>query len=183
MTVYTEILIRCKKHDRRAQMMFYERFHYIVYRSAFRLLGQTGEAEEVMQEVLLKALERIADADEDEPVIEWRLRRMAVNASIDLLRKRKHAFLPVDENLDAFPEDEPEEALEAEWRAECLKQAVERLPQGYRTIVNLRLLEELPFEEIAGLLNITSSTARSQFTRAKQKLIQLIKTEYVETRE
>lgn len=173
MESYSEILVRCEKHDRRAQMAFYDRFYQDVYRSAFYLLGETGEAEEVMQEVLLKALDRISEADRNERIMRNRLKRMAINASIDLLRKRKTIFQPIDEHADF--QEEYVDVADQEWRVERLKQAVDTLPIGYRTVVNLRLLEEFSFDEIAELLGISSSTARSQFTRAKQRLIWFMK--------
>ena len=56
-----------------------------------------------------------------------------------------------------------------------IQDAIDQLPNGYKTIINLRLIEELEFEQIAEMLHITSSTARSQFVRARKKLAILIK--------
>ena len=99
---------------------------------------------------------------------------LAINASIDVIRRRRVLLVPIDDNLDCA-EDVYGEEEEADISVEQIQQAIAQLPDGYRTIVNLRLIEEFSFEHIAQILGIAPSTARSQFVRARKKLEILIK--------
>jgi RNA polymerase sigma-70 factor (ECF subfamily) len=75
---------------------------------------------------------------------------------------------------------EDEEIIEPDYNVDQVKEAMSQLPDGYRTILSLYLFEGFDHEEISEVLKISSSTSRSQYLRAKKKLIELIKkTEYV----
>ncbi len=171
---YTDILHRCIKRDRRAQMEFYTLFCRGVYNSCFRILNNPMDAEEVMQETFIKFFDHVQDYVLPYPDLERKLRRMAINASIDVIRRRRVLLVPIDDNLDCA-EDVYGEEEEADISVEQIQQAIAQLPDGYRTIVNLRLIEEFSFEHIAQILGIAPSTARSQFVRARKKLEILIK--------
>ena len=171
---YTDILHRCIKRDRRAQMEFYTLFCRGVYNSCFRILNNPMDAEEVMQETFIKFFDHVLDFFLPYPDLERKLRRMAINASIDVIRRRRVLLVPIDDNLDCA-EDVYGEEEEADISVEQIQQAIAQLPDGYRTIVNLRLIEEFSFEHIAQILGIAPSTARSQFVRARKKLEILIK--------
>ena len=74
--------------------------------------------------------------------------------------------------------DEPEEEEHIEMQLEAIHKMMQLLPQGYRMILNLHLIENLDYADIAVQLQISPSTVRSQYIRAKQKLVQLIKEHY-----
>ena len=132
------------------------------------------DAEEVMQETFIKFFDHAQDYDLPYPDLERKLRRMAINASIDVIRQRKTFFVSIDDNLDC-EEDVYGEEEKSDISVEQIQQAIAQLPDGYRTIVNLRVIEEFSFEHIAQILGIAPSTARSQFVRARKKLEILIK--------
>lgn len=132
------------------------------------------DAEEVMQETFIKFFDHAQDYDLPYPDLERKLRRMAINASIDVIRQRKTFFVSIDDNLDC-EEDVYGEEEKSDISVEQIQQAIAQLPEGYRTIVNLRLIEEFSFDHIARILGIAPSTARSQFVRARKKLEILIK--------
>lgn len=97
---YTDILHRCIKRDRRAQMEFYTLFCRGVYNSCFRILNNPMDAEEVMQETFIKFFDHVQDYVLPYPDLERKLRRMAINASIDVIRRRRVLWVPIDDNLD-----------------------------------------------------------------------------------
>ena len=173
MSDYKIIIRKCLQKDDRAQLEFYMHFYKSVYNSCFRILGNPQEAEEVMQETFLKAFDKLETYDCDEKSMERILKRIAVNRSIDLYRKRKIRFKELDEEVDTIMEEDEQEEIEI--RLEAIGRAMKLLPEGYRIILSLHLLENMEYEEIAQKLQISASTARSQFTRARQKLIQLVK--------
>lgn len=154
-------------------MEFYARFSHEAFVVAYRLLLNTFEAEEVVQEVILKILinEKLL-LDECQAMSKY-IRRMTVNASTDILRKRgKILTEDLHENIDIADEYDFDEITMREQRLALLHKAIVELPSGYRTIVTLHIVEELDYEEIADILHLTPSTIRSQMARAKKKIIE-----------
>ncbi len=178
MNNYKFIVHQCRKRDRRAQLEFYMMFYKSVYNSCFRILRNQQEAEEVMQESFLKVLNKTELLQEDPISMEKTLKRIAINSSIDCCRKRKIRFVELEDKYDFTTGNETEEILQNEIRLEAIEQMLHLLPEGYRMILSLHLIEEMDYAEIAEQLNLSASTVRSQFSRAKQKLIYLIKEHY-----
>jgi RNA polymerase sigma-70 factor (ECF subfamily) len=92
-----------------------------------------------------------------------------VNKSINLLKKRKHELISEEEQWD-IPEEEVQEEYREELTVDRVKKAIEELPDGYRTVLSLYLLEGYDHQEIAGIMGISESTSKSQLNRAKTKL-------------
>mgnify|MGYP001028677888 CR=1 FL=1 len=178
MNSYQVIAHHCRKRERRAQLEFYMMFYKSVYNSCFRILGNQQEAEEIMQESFLKVLNKTELLQEDAVSMEKILKRIAINRSIDCYRKRRIRFVELEDQHAFAPDDETEEAQQNEIRLEAIEQMMPLLPEGYRMILSLHLIEGMDYAEIAGQLNVAVSTIRSQFTRARQKLIYLIKKHY-----
>ncbi len=178
MNSYKVIVQQCRKRERRAQLEFYMLFYKSVYNSCFRILGNQQEAEEIMQESFLKVLDKTELLQEDAGTMEKMLKRIAINSSIDCYRKRKIRFVELEDKYAIVPETETEELQQNEIRIEAIERMMQLLPQGYRLILSLHLIEGMDYAEIAERLNVSASTIRSQFTRARQKLIHLIKEHY-----
>jgi len=178
MNSYKVIVQQCRKRERRAQLEFYMLFYKSVYNSCFRILGNQQEAEEIMQESFLKVLDKTELLQEDAGSMERMLKRIAINSAIDCYRKRKIRFVELEDKYATAPEAETEELLQNEIRIEAIERMMQLLPQGYRLILSLHLIEGMDYAEIAEQLNVSASTIRSQFTRARQKLIHLIKEHY-----
>jgi RNA polymerase sigma-70 factor (ECF subfamily) len=77
--------------------------------------------------------------------------------------------------LQAVTEEEPEKEEDMQYKVEEIKRMITRLPDGYRTVLSLYLLEGYDHEEISQILNISHNTVRTQYVRAKQKLLTIIK--------
>ncbi|MBQ2778380.1 MAG: RNA polymerase sigma factor [Bacteroidaceae bacterium] len=168
---YGEIIDGCNKGQQRAQMEFYALFSREVYATAYRLLGNVFDAEEVMQEAMLKVLtDRTLLLGEQQNMLR-RIKRIAINASIDILR-RGNICEPWNDNIDAEEELGFEELLMREERVALLYKAIDELPTGYRSVVLLFVVEELGCNDIAQILNIKASAVRSQLARAKKRIIE-----------
>ena len=174
MSDYKTILRQCQKRDRRAQLEFYMLFYKSVYNSAYRILGNPQEAEEVMQETFLKVFDRIENYDGEADNMVRILKRIAINQAIDLCRKRKIQFISLEDNICVTTEENNED--ETEMQLQLIADKLKQLPEGYRLVLNLHLIEGLKYEEISQMMQLTPSTVRSQFARARNKLIGLIKT-------
>jgi RNA polymerase sigma factor (sigma-70 family) len=129
-----------------------------------------------MQESFLSAFEKIETYSGVVSFGAW-LKKIVVNRSLDALNRRKAIFEDIDSHVDLRDEsyDDKSYVQEIELKVEEVKEAIEKLPDGYRVILSLYLLEGYDHDEIAEILSISSSTSRSQLSRAKQKLISELK--------
>jgi len=168
MSNYKDIIRNVRQRDRRAQMEFYDMFSQDVFVSAHAVTGNATDAEEIMQDCILKVLTS-SNLLRDDPIVMKRLLcRMAINKAIDMLRRKKDIFITVEsyENIDYEEEDDDTEKLSTDE----IRDAVNHLPDAFRSILALRLFEEMTFDEIACLLNLIPSTARVCYTRGIRKL-------------
>lgn len=168
------IIDQCRKGEHRAQMQLYTTFYKRIYNACYRVLRNDADAEDVMQEAFLKAFSSLDNYDVSVPFEAW-LVRIAINASIDKLRKKDLELINLNENVCYdIPDSEGEDWEQILEQVGKVKSAIERLPDSSRLIINLYLIEGYDHEEIADILNIAPGTVRVQYMRAKQKLIELI---------
>lgn len=172
---YESMLRGCEAGERRAQMAFYDLFAPSMHVTACRMLDCAGEAEEVVQEILFRTLTNRLLLLPDHVGMARRLRRMVINECISLLRKRHVTWEALDECGDLASDDG--DMLLQEERSELLRQAIKKLPPQNRTVMQLAVLEEMDYDDIASLLNISNASVRAHLTRAKYKLINFFKNE------
>ncbi len=136
---YTCIVAACLRQDKKAQLQFYNLFCKCVYNSSLRIVGNSMEAEEVMQETFLKVFTRPHLLQENEKAMERMLRRIAINHSIDIFRKRNIHFEEFTERHDSTLPDEiePAEEEQTEITVEMIRQGIRELPEGYHIILSV----------------------------------------------
>jgi RNA polymerase sigma factor (sigma-70 family) len=170
--LHQDLLDRCKEGDQKAQFQIYKLYFKAMYNTSLRIVNNTMEAEDIMQESFLSAFEKIDTYSGTVSFGAW-LKKIVINRSLDSLGKRKAVFEDIESHV-GIRDESPEETShneEVDIRIEEVKTAIDRLPDGYRVILSLYLLEGYDHDEIADILKISSSTSRSQLSRAKQKLI------------
>ncbi|MDB5032542.1 MAG: sigma-70 family polymerase sigma factor [Mucilaginibacter sp.] len=140
---------------------------------AFRIVGNVGEAEDVLQEAFLDAFKRIKDFRQETTFGLW-LKQIVVSRSINLLRKRKVELVELGDDIDSITDEEPNDEEETQYKVALIKQAMNELPEGYKLVISLYLLEGYDHEEIGQILGITENTSRTQFLRAKRKLSEIL---------
>jgi RNA polymerase sigma factor (sigma-70 family) len=166
---------RGKQGDSRAFTELYHRYAKELYNSIFRIVQHTGEAEDLLQESFVVAFQQLHQFEQRSSFGAW-IKRIAINKAISSLRKKKIRF----EELAPDPSLKEEEGIdEATFilKVEAVKKAIASLPEGYRTVVNLYLFDQLPQEEIGELLGISHNTVRTQYHRAKAKIWKTLKEE------
>ena len=170
--LHQDLIDGCKTGDQKAQFQIYKLYYKAMYNTSLRIVNDTMEAEDIMQESFLSAFEKIDTYSGTVSFGAW-LKKIVINRSLDTLNRRKAIFEDIETHIGI--KDESGEDLaqkeEIDVRVEEVKEAIEKLPDGYRVILSLYLLEGYDHDEIAEILSITSSTSRSQLSRAKQKLI------------
>ncbi|PPK99203.1 RNA polymerase sigma-70 factor, ECF subfamily [Parapedobacter indicus] len=143
-----------------------------MYNTALRIVQDEAEAADVLQEAFVDAFTRLDSFRQESTFGLW-MKQIVVNKSISALRKRKLAFQPLEDGEQLIDETEEEDSLE--WQIEAIKAAINQLPDGYRLVLTLYLLEGYDHEEIAHILRISEATSRSQFLRGKRKLLANLK--------
>ncbi len=174
--IHQYLIDGCKTGDQKAQFQIYKLYYKAMYNTSLRIVSDSMEAEDIMQESFLSAFEKIDTYSGTVSFGAW-LKKIVVNRSLDALSKRKAIFEDIDSHVGIRDEsgDETARNEEIDVKVEEVKEAIDRLPDGYRIILSLYLLEGYDHDEIAEILSINSSTSRSQLSRAKQKLISELK--------
>lgn len=165
---------RCKSGDHSAYRILYDKYAVAMYNTCLRILNNVEEAEDVLQESFTEAFRNLHQFEYRTSFGGW-LKTICVNRSINQLRKRKVDWVDIDRLSEHAQQDIVEADEQAiELSIEKVKKAMMLLPDGYRTVLNLYLFEGYDHEEIAEILQVATSTTRSQYIRAKQKLVQLL---------
>ena len=170
--LHQELIDGCKTGDQKAQFQIYKLYYKAMYNTSLRIVNNNMEAEDIMQESFLSAFEKIETYSGTVSFGAW-LKKIVINRSLDALGKRKAVFEDIESHI-GIRDDSPDETSrkeEIDLKVEEVKEAIERLPDGYRVILSLYILEGYDHDEISEILNISSSTSRSQLSRAKQKLL------------
>ena len=172
-----EMIDRCLRGDALAYKELYQRYSKAMFNTCLRLLNNVTEAEDVLQDSFIEAFKNLQNFEYRTSFGGW-LKQICVNRSINQLKKRKLDLVDIEKNGQYdWAEETTIDAKEISLKIEAVKKAIMQLPDGYRTVLSLYLLEGYDHEEIAGILNVAESTTRTQFIRAKQKLLQLLKSE------
>ncbi|MGE0078267.1 MAG: RNA polymerase sigma factor [Bacteroidales bacterium] len=173
MNIHSELIELCRHGDTKAQFEIYNLYSRAMYNVSCRILPDRMEAEDAMQEAFFKAFDKIHTFRNEVAFGAW-LKRIVVNTSIDYLKKKKLQFASIDDvkSIADFQNDSDDFLPES---VEEVTLAMNQLPEGYRVVLSLHLVEGYEYEEIAEMLGIGQSSVRSQFTRARQKLIELLK--------
>jgi RNA polymerase sigma factor (sigma-70 family) len=163
-----ELVKACMQGSRAAQFELYKLYAKAMYNVALRILNYEEEAEDVLQESFLDAFTRIVDFRQETTFGLW-LKQIVINKSINYLRKRKMEFVSTDE-ISEIPDDVSFDDYDHQLKAEEVRKAITQLPDGYRVVLSLYLLEGYDHEEISHILKISENTSRTQYMRAKKKL-------------
>ena len=168
-------LFRKDKKSQAFQRELYQLHYRRIYNTCLRIIGNSMDAEEAMQDVFLKLFDNIDNLQDEGAFYSWS-QSVAIRTAIDRVRRKKPVFESV-ENL-SIADDEPDE--ETALSVESIKSEMNKLPDGYRIVLSMRLFEECEFEEIARMLQIKESTVRSQYIRGRDKLAKMLKSKIIE---
>jgi RNA polymerase sigma factor (sigma-70 family) len=169
------LISMCQDGNDFGYTVLYNRYAKGVFNSISRLVVHTAEAEDLLQETFFTVFSEISKLNGINSIEGW-IKRIAINRSISHLRKKKIVFADLaTTELADNNEYSAEENDIFDCRVEDVKNSIEQLPPGYKTIVNLYLFENMPHEEIAGMLGISHSTVRTQYHRAKKKILSQLK--------
>ena len=165
----------CRRGSRAAQRELYELYAQAMFNVALRIVRHREFAEDVLQESFVKAFTQIHTFRGESTFGSW-LKRIVINQALGKLKLEKLSFEPMQQSHEAIA-DADETLVIDDLDVNRVKQAIMRLPDGYRTVLSLYLLEGLDHEEISEVLGISKSTSKTQYMRAKDKLKNMLKSE------
>ena len=174
--IHQELIDECRKGSTKAQFEIYKLYYKAMYNTSLRLLNDRMEAEDVMQEAFLSAFKNIESYKEEVSFGAW-LRKIVINRSLDVLKKRKVQFEPIDERKSAIAEEQESFTFEdAVQKVAEIKQIVDEMPDNYRILITLYLFEGYDHDEIAQILGMSNAAVRTGYSRARKKLTELLNT-------
>ena len=168
--IHAPVIEECRRGNSKAQSVLYHQYAKAMYNLAFRILNNREDAEDILQESFVECFRNLNAFRFESTFGAW-LKKIVVNRCINQIKKKK-IDLTLCETLPAVAEEVDEE--KTEYDTGRIFKGIELLPDGYRIILTLYLLEGYDHTEIAQILGISESTSKSQYSRAKEKLRSLL---------
>lgn len=172
--IHSQLIADCVAGDRQAQRQLYHQYAKAMLNTAYRIVKNRQEAEDILQEAFLAAFRSLHGFRAEAQFGSW-LKRIVINQAINSLRRKQLLYINLDEEVHDIPDaNTPYDSEALELEVKQAQEALLQLPTGYRTVFSLYVLEGYDHAEIAGVLGISISTSISQLSRAKQKIRTLL---------
>jgi RNA polymerase sigma-70 factor (ECF subfamily) len=168
-----QLIFRCLEKDPLAQQHLFDYFSKGMMGVCLRYTIDSEEAQDVLQMGFVKVFEKLEMYNQKGSLEGW-IRKIMVNTALDNLRKYKKFQLNVDiDNVDYQLESDHETVIEA-LSAQDLLKVIQQMPLGFKTVFNMYVIEGYSHKEIANKLKISEGTSKSQFSRARVYLQQIL---------
>ncbi|HMB61948.1 MAG TPA: RNA polymerase sigma factor [Eudoraea sp.] len=174
-----DLVERCKANDRKAQLKLYKQYCDGMFCVAMRFLKNPDDAEDVLQESFIKAFQKIHQFRGEVTFGAW-LKRIVVNHALDFIKSKKEHHVELQEHTLHIVEDDDWTVADTVSVAE-VRSAMQKLPEKYRFVVQLYLVEGYDHGEIAQILELTETTCRTRLLRGKTQLKELINNKHYGT--
>ena len=169
---HLQLVEKCRKNDQRAQMELYDAYSQAMFTTAFNFVKDDALAQDLMQEAFIKAFKKIDSYSGEATFGAW-LKRIVINQSLDWLKRKKVQTVEWDEQAFDVGEEDTWE-VEDNFNVKSVLQCIEELPQKCKNVVKLYLLEGYDHQEVAQILEISEVASRSQLSRGKNKIRELL---------
>lgn len=168
----SDLLEGCIRGDRKMQRELYNRYAPKMYGVCLRYAGNAEEAEDILQEGFIKVFRKLSSYRGEGSFEGW-VRRIFVNTAIEYYRKKTY-LQPITEHEEATVEGNALSVLDSLAEKDIIN-LVQQLSPGYRTVFNMYVVEGYTHKQIADLLGISEGTSKSQLSRAKQILQDMVR--------
>lgn len=167
-----QLVEQCIGGNTQAQKQLYNQYSRAMYSICLRMCSDQMDAEDVMQDAFVDVFRGLRSYAGKATLGAW-IKRIVVNKNIDFLKKKRLFFEQIDDTI--VPPSVQTNVIQMEkYDVEKIKRYISLLPDGYRVVLSLYLLEGYDHQEIGEILNISSGTSKSQYARAKKKLKELL---------
>jgi RNA polymerase sigma-70 factor (ECF subfamily) len=166
-----QIILRVQSGDREAFAILFEQYKNLVYKTAYLMLGESAEAEDALQDIFLQVYQSLSGFDPGKAKFTTWLYRVTINYCLNHRRKKRAFTLALEEISPALKSEFPGARLAEE---ELLQQAIGTLTDRQRAVVILRYFWDLPYAEIAQILNLPLGTVKSRLDLALKTLRKIL---------
>lgn len=166
-----KLLEACRRGDRKAQYELYEKYAPLMFSVCRRYVMQLQEAEDVLVCGFTKVFQKLNQFKGQGSFEGW-VRRIIVNEALSFIRRNKSMYLEVE--IEKASREPDFQKMSDQLEVEDLEKMIDRLPMGYKTVFNLYAIEGFSHKEIAEKLGISENTSKSQLSRARVHLQQLL---------
>lgn len=171
-STHSDIVRQCQDGNRQAQFELYRLYSRAMYNVCLRIVKHDGNAEDMLQRSFTDVFMKIHTFRFESSVGAW-IKRITVNNCINFLKKRRLEIEELNDRYHHIPEDNNPTG-DCALNIEKVNKALLQLPDGYRVVFSLYLLEGYDHKEIGQILNISEATSKSQYSRAKAKMRTLL---------
>lgn len=168
---HRDLIERCREGRRDAQFELYRLYSRAMYNTALRMVRHPHDAEDLLQSVFVEVFSKLESFRYESSIGAW-MKRITVNKCINFLKSKKLALTELTASHDRV--EVSEQVTEPIWSVEKINNAINQLPDGYRVVFSLYAVEGYDHEEIGQILGVTEATSKSQYSRAKAKLREML---------
>lgn len=167
-----DLIEACKRYDRQAQLTLYTDYADAMYNVAYRIVNNADDAKDVLQNAFIDVFRHLSTFKYDSTPGAW-IKRIVINKALTLINKNARTRTS---DLSDVPTDlSQEDDTAVSYDVTSVKSAIKKLPDGYRTVLTLYLIEGYDHKEIGQIMDISEATSKSQYSRAKAKLRGMLK--------
>ena len=171
-TLHRYLIQKSQEGDRKAQHELYNLYVAAMYNICRRMMGNDEDAKDVLQEAFIQAFSKLGTLQKVDSFPGW-LKRIVINKCLNALNKTKEFTMLSHSDPPSLPE--AQDTIEvSELRVSRIKKAIDHISEGCRTVLNLYVFEGYSHQEIAEILSISESASKSQYSKAKSKIRELI---------
>jgi RNA polymerase sigma-70 factor (ECF subfamily) len=165
------LLQRCLDQDQAAQLEVYNRYYRAMYNTALRIVKDSAEAEDIMQESFLIAFTKLDTFKGEAPFGSW-LKRIVVNNSINAYKKQvRLGEVPLDNTLYKMADESAATPCDTgDLKVRHVMRSMDELKENYRVALSLHLIDGYDYKEVSAILKISYANCRTTISRAKESL-------------
>ncbi len=169
-----QLVRQCLAGHRGAQERLYRQYADAMYNICHRMTAHAGEAEDVLQDAFVEVFRNLDRFRGESTLGAW-IKRIVINHCINAMKRRRIEFAELREHHAEVPEPEQTDEAELALSVARVREAILELPDGYRQVLTLYLLEGYDHGEIASILGIGEAGSKSQYSRARARLREIMK--------
>lgn len=169
-TIHKHLIEQCMQGNPQAQREIYRLYAAAMYTICRRFLGNDDDAQDILQESFMDVFQKLPELRETGFFSAW-IKRIVTNNCINALRKKRLLTSELKENFDRI-DDEEDDFDYSSYQMERVKRAMEELPDGCLTVLNMYVFEGFDHKEIGEILGISESASKAQYCKAKARIRQ-----------
>lgn len=175
--IHKYLIERCLENDSKAQYQLYRQYADAMYNVCMRMVKNEDEAKDLLQEAFVEAFTKLHTFRFEASFGSW-LKRIVINKCINLLQKKRLLTISLEDSKSAKRiSEEYQDDSYTQYEVKLVQKAITQLPEGCRVVLNLYLFEGYDHAEIGEILNVTESTSKAQYSKARKKLREIIEEE------